>query len=56
MDFRLVKIFPNGDVDVSNDSFKQIPLTIFKGKNDIVPSPRVLSTSIDSEFEEELKT
>lgn len=55
MDFRLVKIFPSGDVDVSNDSFKQIPLTIFKGKNDIVPSPRVLSTSIDSEFEEELK-
>jgi len=55
IDFRLVKIFPNGDVDVSNDSFKQIPLTKFKTKNEIVLSPRVLSSSLDNEFEEELK-
>jgi hypothetical protein len=55
MDFRLVKIFPNGDVDVSNDSFKQVSLTRFKAKNDIVLSPRVLSSSLDSEYELELK-
>lgn len=55
MDFRLFKIFPNGEVEVSESAFKTIPMERFSNKNEIVLSPKVLSQSLDEEFEEELK-
>lgn len=55
MDFRLVKLFPSGEVEVSNDKFKTIPLVRFTSKDDIVLSPKVISQSLDEDFENELK-
>lgn len=55
MDFRLLRLFPSGEVEISDQSFKNIPLERFNAKSDIVLSPRVLTETLDDDFENELK-